>query len=71
MNFGELKNMKIKDLKEVCRNDRSKYRGYSYHTRKADLIAYIIRQNSDVNPPPTPEVISDLSTFFETGEELE
>jgi len=71
MNFGELKNMKIKDLKEVCKNDRPKYRGYSYHTRKADLIAYIIRQNSDVNPPPTPEVVSDLSAFFETGEELE
>ena len=71
MNFGELKTKSVKDLKEVCKNDRSKYRGYSYHTRKDDLITFIIRQNTDINPPSTPEVISDLSTFFETGEELE
>ena len=71
MNFGELKTKSVKDLKEVCKNDRSKYRGYSYHTRKADLITFIIHQNSDTNHHPNPEVISDLSTLFETEEELE
>ena len=71
MNIGELKTKSVKDLKEVCKNDRSKYRGYSYHTRKVDLINFIIHQNSDTNHHPNPEVISDLSTLFETEEELE
>jgi hypothetical protein len=71
MNFGVLKTKSVKDLKEVCKNDRSKYKGYSYHTRKDDLINFIIRQNTDINPSPTPEVISDISALFETEEEIE
>jgi len=74
MNFRDLNTKSVKVLKEVCRNDRSKYRGYSYHTKKADLIQFIIRQtlsDSLIPRSPTPEVISDLSIFFETEDELE
>ena len=69
MNFGELKKKSVKDLREVCKNDRSKYRGYSYHTRKSDLITFIIRQNSETHSHPSPEVISNLYDIFETEEE--
>ena len=69
MDFGELKQKSVNDLREICRGDRLKYKNFSYHTRKSDLITFIIRQNSDTHPPPTPEVISNLYDIFETEEE--
>jgi len=69
MDFGELKQKSVTDLREICRSDRLKYKNFSYHTRKHDLITFIIRQNSDAHPPPTPEVISNLYDIFETEEE--
>ena len=71
MNFGELKTKTLKELKVVCKNDRFFYKGYSCHTRKADLITFIIRKNTDRRSEPTPEVISDLSGLFETPEDIE
>ena len=71
MNFGELKCKTIKELKVVCKSDRSKYKGYSFHTRKVDLITYIIRRNSESHSPQTQEVISDLTDLFETNEDVE
>jgi len=70
MNFGELKTKTLKELKVVCKNNRFLYRGYSYHTRKADLVTFIIRKNTD-RRSTTPEVISDLSGLFETPEDIE
>ena len=71
MNFGELKAKTLKELKGVCKNNRFFYKGYSLHTRKADLITFIICKNTNRRSEPTPEVISDLTELFETPEDIE
>ena len=73
MNYVELKSKSIKELKALCKSNRFKYKGYSYHTRKADLIIFIICRNSgnEQRGDPVCEVICDLSKLFETTEEID
>lgn len=70
INYLALKLQTVKQLKELCRNDRPKYYGFSYHTRKEDIIKFIISTNSS-NPirVNTAEVIPNLYSLFETPEE--
>ena len=63
----------LKDLKEICRRDPAKYRGFS-QLKKNDLVNFMYRKDSvhDSNSQDTsraPSIIPNLSQMFETDEE--
>ena len=62
----------LKDLKDICRRDPAKYRGFS-QLKKNDLVNFMYRKDtvcvsSSQDTPHTP-IIPDLSQMFETDEE--
>ena len=71
MDISDLKKKSLKDLKELCKGDRHKYKGYSKYTRKKDLLKFIIRLNSpNSNHKRVAPIIPNLYSLFETEEEL-
>ena len=46
INYRSLKQKKLPDLLQICRNDRYKYKYFSKYKRKENLIQFIIRCNS-------------------------
>ena len=73
MNYRDLKQKNRTELLGICRNEKSKYRGFSSYSKKDKLIQFIIKCNSSaplLSPPPRP-IIPNLYSFFETPEEYD
>ena len=73
INFRSLKQKKLTELIQICRNDKSKYHGFSKYKKKFNLILFIIKQNSPNiirTSIPSP-IIPNLYSLFETPDEFE
>tara|TARA_Y100001958_G_C21232761_1_gene558699 strand:- start:1332 stop:2426 length:1095 start_codon:yes stop_codon:yes gene_type:complete len=66
------RDMSLKELKDICRGDTQKYRGFS-SLKKADLINFMYQKNSThLRPISRPYYyLADCSHIFETPEEHE
>jgi hypothetical protein len=67
------RNMSVKELKEICRREPQKYRGFS-SLKKADLIHFMYQKNSTQPRRSRPREsynISDVAHIFETPDEYE
>ena len=69
------RSMSVKELKDICRNDPQKYRGFS-SLKKQDLINFMYLKNSTSQRPRNPisrpsYYLSDCSHIFETTDERE
>ena len=67
------RDMSLKELKDICRGEPQKYRGFS-SLKKADLINFMYqknstRQRSTISRPSY--YLADCSHIFETSEESE
>ena len=67
------RSMSVKELKDICRSDPHKYRGFS-SLKKQDLINFMYQRNSSqrrrYTSPPS-YYLSDCSHIFETTDERE
>lgn len=68
------RNMSLKELKDICRGDPQKYRGFS-KLKKDDLITFIYQKNSTntrkYNHHRPSYNLADVSHIFETPDEYE
>ena len=67
------RNLSVKELKDICRGDTQKYKGFS-KLKKDDLIQFMYQKNSTQTRRPRyrPSYnLSDCSHIFETTEESE
>ena len=69
------RNMSVKELKDICRSEPQKYRGFS-SLKKEDLINFMYQKNSNSqryrNPISRPSYhLADCSHIFETSDEYE
>ena len=74
MNISQnFRDMSVKELKDICRGEPQKYRGFS-SLKKDDLIQFMYQKNSTQTRRPRyrPSYnLSDVSHLFETTEESE
>ncbi len=77
MRASELRQNSLIQLKEICKDNKIKYRGYSKYKKKEDLIKFILKTNSiamkpsyiKIPPPVDLDMGLELYTMFETEDE--